>query len=629
MSGIFGIFNRNGKPVEKRIVDTMDDAMSYWRPDEQDIWMNGPVALGHGMLWNTPESKYEHLPLKDDVYVLTMDARIDNRDELAKEIELPDKPFEIGDSEFILGAYKKWGEECPKYLLGDFAFAIWDEKKQQLFCARDHVGVKQFYYHLSDDLFTFANDLRVLTKHKDISEQINDEAVANYIVNNQLLSNKITFFEEIIKLPPAHIITISHATVNLKCYWRLEDAPKVKLPNAEAYAKKLRKLLEEAVYARMRSDYPITSHLSGGLDSSSIAVLAARKLKEKGEKLLAFNWLHEPTKEDDPSHYEWANSKQIADIEGIDHNYVPLTAENIYKYMKKHDIAYGETATFWYEYPVRNAAQKRNSRTILSGWGGDELTSYHGQAFYSDLFLKGRWIQLFKESGKKVSGKNNSFKLLLQHYYYDILIPIIPKIFHCLMPKIKCHHRNISLLDQSILKKIDLVNKKNKKSNLSTQPNRTVINHMLAYWNNMHIQSRIEAWGTVSRIYKIDYSYPLLDKCILEFIMSIPAKYYIQDGFGRNIFRLSIKDLLPEEIYLVQKVYEPNRVSNLVKMMLSIFNMFLMDSDLVGYNNKYLNLKKITTMIENIDSSVNSRETLERFEALETSISLLFSEKIN
>ena len=156
MSGILGILNRDGRAIKSELVEKMHHNMSTWNPDVKHIYLSNSVALGHAMLWNTPESKYENLPLESHACVLTMDARIDNRDELFMELDLPDKPLgEIGDSEFILAAYIKWGEECPKYLLGDFSFALWDEQKQQIFCARDHVGVKQFYYYVSDDIFVF------------------------------------------------------------------------------------------------------------------------------------------------------------------------------------------------------------------------------------------------------------------------------------------------------------------------------------------------------------------------------------------------------------------------------------------------------------------------------------------
>lgn len=623
MSGFFGIFNCNGKPVEKEIITTMLDAISYWDPDETGVWSEGSVALGHAMLWNTPESKYETFPLNKDVYVLTMDARIDNRDELLEELELPNRPsLEMGDSEFILAAYKRWGVECPKYLLGDFSFAIWDEKKQQMFCARDHVGVKQFYYHLSDELFLFGNDLKVLTQYPNISQTINDEAVANYIVNHQLLSHKITFFESFIKLPPAHTLVVSKTNTEVKCYWRLEDAPRVKLPNAEAYAAKLRELLEKAVYARMRSDYTITSHLSGGLDSSSIAVLAARKLKEKGEKLLAFNWLHEPGEKDDPEHYEWANSRLIAKVEGIEHHYVTLTAEDIYKYMSERDIAYGETATFWYEYPVREAAQKKGSRTILSGWGGDELATYHGQSFYANLFMYGKFLRLIKELRVRMK-KRKGIKPILSFIYHNVFIPLVPRTLYCKMPKVTCDEASFPFIKKEFMHVIE--KEQNKSRLLTRQPQKTIRDHMLAYWGNSHIQSRIESWEIASFINHLEYTYPLLDKRILELAVSVPVEYFINSGNGRYIFYLVAKEYLPKKILSVQKVYEPNRIHHLSMMTLVAFKLVL-DRKSAKDNMNYINFNEAYNQLNKIViTSKIDKKTIEIFEHLESTISIFFS----
>lgn len=629
MSGIFGIFNRDGKPVDKEIVNTMLDATSYWEPDERNLWRESSVALGHAMLWNTPESKYEHLPLVKDALVLTMDARIDNRDELMKELELPDRPIEeIGDSEFILAAYRKWGEECPNYLLGDFAFAIWDDKKKQLFCARDHVGIKQFYYHLSHGLFLFGNDLKVLTQYPNISKEINDEAVANYIVNHQLLSNTSTFFEAFEKLPPAHTLTISNKNMKKHCYWRLEDAPKVKLPNAEAYAKKLRELLEAAVYARMRSDYPITSHLSGGLDSSSIAVLAARKLKEKGQKLLAFNWLHEPEEGDDATQSEWANSKMIAEMEGIEHHYVSLTEEDIYSYMKKRDVTYGETTTFWYEYPILEAVQKRNSRTILTGWGGDELVSYHGQAFYADLFLHGKWIRLYKELSKQSPEAGKNLKTLIKRFYFNVFLPIMPQKVYCCMPKVKCKNDSYTYIKQPISQKVDSEDVKKQLANFNLYSNRTVRSHKLAYWRNSHIQSRIESWNTVSRISKIEYNYPLLDKRLLEFTMGIPSKLFILNGEGRFIFREALKDVLGQEILSIQKITEPQRVLKLIELTLGAFRKITKEIFFYSDKNTFIKSSTIYNAVKKMQNDDMSRESLKMFEEIETAIAILNSKSL-
>jgi asparagine synthase (glutamine-hydrolysing) len=151
MSSFYGIWHRDGTPVSKELASKMQEQFDWWQPDESDYIHQNNLLIGQATLWNTPESKHEHLPLQKDSYILAMDARIDNREELTKELDLPSKPLErIGDSEFILAAYRKWGEECADRLLGDFAFVIWDEKKEHLFCARDFIGVRPFYYYIDE-----------------------------------------------------------------------------------------------------------------------------------------------------------------------------------------------------------------------------------------------------------------------------------------------------------------------------------------------------------------------------------------------------------------------------------------------------------------------------------------------
>jgi len=425
MSSFLAIYNRKGKPVAGDITASMLEGISSWSPDDRGTWQQGDVALAHLMLWNSPESKNEHLPSCRDSIVITMDARLDNREELAGLLGISKSSSDkLADSEFIMRGYRKWGEECAEYFLGDFAFVIWDVKRQHLFCARDQVGVKQLYFYLTDTLFVCANDLKRLVIHPDIKSDINDEAVANFLVNGDLISPELPFLKGVQKLPPAHSITITPSGVSKNCYWRLQDVPQIKLPNAKAYREKLTQLLEQAVHDRVRSVYPVASHLSGGLDSSTIAVIAARRLKQKGKKLLAFNWLHQPTEKDDSSHYEWSNSRLIAETEDIDHHYVSLSAEDIYQYMGSRSIVYGDFSRFWYEYPVRQAARDRGARTILSGWGGDELVSYHGQSYYADLFSRGRIIKALKElmeggqKGRQPSSADD--QRTLPQYFPDI-----------------------------------------------------------------------------------------------------------------------------------------------------------------------------------------------------------------
>jgi len=165
MSAIVGLYRRNGQPADRADLERMAESLAHRGPDAAGLWNNGPVGLGHRMLWTTPESLHEQLPLvnKSEDVVITADARIDNRDELIAALGLSEWPHgEISDSGLILCAYEQWGEGSPKRLLGDFAFAIWDGRSQTLFCTRDHFGVKPFYYHQSAQVFVFASEIKAL-----------------------------------------------------------------------------------------------------------------------------------------------------------------------------------------------------------------------------------------------------------------------------------------------------------------------------------------------------------------------------------------------------------------------------------------------------------------------------------
>ncbi len=148
MSGIAVIWNRNGRPVDRGQLVQMTQLMEHRGPDGARHWVQGPIAIGHRALNTTPEAALDRLPQLDEVagLCLTFDGRIDNREELKSVLESDRTNVRLEtDAELVLAAYRKWGEECPHHLLGDFAFAIWDESRKQLFCARDHLGVRPFF----------------------------------------------------------------------------------------------------------------------------------------------------------------------------------------------------------------------------------------------------------------------------------------------------------------------------------------------------------------------------------------------------------------------------------------------------------------------------------------------------
>ncbi|HFU76084.1 MAG TPA: hypothetical protein ENK66_07550, partial [Arcobacter sp.] len=458
---------------------------------------------------------------------------------------------------------------------------------------------KQLYYYVIDLLFVFSNDLKGLMEHSNIPKIIDDEAVADYFINSELTSQYLTFFKNVRKLPSAHSLTVSINEIKKKCYWRLEDAPKFNDENIEIYAKKLRILLEEAVHVRMRTIYPTTSHLSGGLDSSSIAVIAARKLRAKNERLTAFNWLHKPIKNSDTNHYEWSNSKTISELENIDFNYISLSSKEIYGYCINESIAYGNTAPFFFaEYPIREAAKNNGSRTIFSGWGGDELASQHANSYYADLFLQGKIKKLFKELKVLVNKRNNKIKGFLGTIYYQILLPQIPKWLYCKMPRSKCFIPFFPFVKNDFLIKI--------KSIMKNFPiderlaHKTLKEHSLLLWADGYLQSRIESWSVAGTANRIEYVYPLLDKRIVEFILGVPTECFVDSGMKRYLFRSAVKDLLPKKILLESTKDEINRVEHLYLLLFDASKMFLGNDKIINNKSKYINNEKLKNTLSSM-----------------------------
>jgi asparagine synthase (glutamine-hydrolysing) len=166
VSGIVAVYHLDRRPVCRKDLEGMSLILAHRGPDGAGLWSEGAVGLGHRMLWTTQESLGERLPMvsKNGRFVLTADARIDNRPEVLAALGLTDRPDgKVSDSALILAAYEIWGVRCPERLLGDFAFVLWDRHQQTLFCARDHFGVKPlYYYYRPGHLFACASEIKAL-----------------------------------------------------------------------------------------------------------------------------------------------------------------------------------------------------------------------------------------------------------------------------------------------------------------------------------------------------------------------------------------------------------------------------------------------------------------------------------
>jgi asparagine synthase (glutamine-hydrolysing) len=284
MSGIVGIVHFDREPVDRRLIARMTNFLAFRGPDAQQLWVDGNVGLGHTLLRTTDEAEHERQPFTLDGRVwIVADARVDARRELIPLLQgrgHADVTINAPDVELILRTYQVWGEGCVEQLLGDFAFAIWDGPRHHLFCARDHMGVKPFYYaHLGQKLI-FSNTLDCIRQHPAVSARLNDFAVADFLLFDLNQDKATTTFADIQRVPPAHYATWSKANLTIRRYWTLPIEEPIYYRRHDDYIDHFKELLRISVSDRLRTNR-VGIWMSGGLDSPTLAATARELLGEQ------------------------------------------------------------------------------------------------------------------------------------------------------------------------------------------------------------------------------------------------------------------------------------------------------------------------------------------------------------
>ncbi len=552
MSGIYGMVRYDGAPVTPETLAPMAAAMSFWGPDGHGQWCGEGAGLGHLMLHVTPESLHERLPASIRVaphLVITADARIDNRDELFDALGVP-APGRVRtpDSSLILLAYERWGAECVKRLLGDFAFAIWDGRERRLFCARDPFGCMPFVYHYDGKRFIFASDIKGVLARME-SPRLNEPMLAAYLqMKTYHAEKRLTFFEDIVKLPPAHTLTLTAAGVQLARYWSPENASEIRLASAGDYAEQLRLLFQEAVECRVRSAFPVGSHLSGGLDSSSISIAAARILRDRGQGVSVFSWSPPPVpgaaapgasgEEDEHSRID-----AVSNQEDLRCQYLPITKASLMESFQR-DITVEPAEMMAWEAKVQASAEAGGVRTMLSGWGGDEAVSSHA-ATYLAAYVKDHDWPAFRDEVRLRLATESRWGALskprrLAGVAFGVMLPHLPDSLYSLIAKesIFLEHR-APCISSEFARLYQAEFRELRGPAWRSRPGvRATMCHHLQFG---HEQKRLEHWACSGARHRVVYRYPLLDKRLVEFTLGVPAAA----GQGRRLFRRAMGVLLP------------------------------------------------------------------------------------
>jgi asparagine synthase (glutamine-hydrolysing) len=562
MSGIAGVLYAGGRPLDRKVLDQMVGSLAHRGPDGSGAWTEGAVGLGHRMLHTTPESLSEKLPLVRGNLSITADARIDNREELMKTLGLsPDySEGEISDSELILGAYERWGERCPERLLGDFAFAVWDKQRRMLFCARDHMGVKPFYYYYCPgELFAFGSEINALLCVDEVPRRLNETRVADYLTES-LEDKEITFYRGILRLPPAHTMTIGgRGTTSVRTYWALDPTREIRLGSDEEYAEAFKEIFTEAVRCRLRSAFPVGSELSGGLDSSSVVCVARDLLAEEGKdrRLHTFSAVFPEVRESDESAYIYAVWAQ----QGLEPH--ELRGDLLSPLIGSKPVLWGGDepsilAALSMAWALCSSAHQHKVRVLFSGQDGDTVVS-HGDPYLMELALERRWWTLATEIdalSRVVRRSPRSLRARIGIFRRAVIEPLTPEPMHHAWRRLSGRNQpswpqsTANLLSEDFARWVGLAER------TQAQAAAEVPSGQVSYSRKLHWQALLagmiptvfELEDKIGATFSVEVRYPFYDTRLVEFCLALPPEQKLHRGWGRMVLRRAMAGILPEEI---------------------------------------------------------------------------------
>ncbi|WP_454193083.1 asparagine synthase-related protein [Paenibacillus sp. Marseille-Q7038] len=569
MSAIAGIYGFNGVPVYMEHGRLVMQSLSKYPANQSATWNKDHVMLGCHAQWITEQSTHEILPAYDPLrgLAITADAMIDNREELMEQLQVARnlRPH-MTDSEILLLAYERWSEQMTERLVGDFAFVIWDERKQTLFGARDFSGARTLYYHRNDEFFSFCTVIKPLLSLPYVHKELNDLWLAEFLTISGVFEPpdvSTTIYKHIEQLPPSHTITIKKDRVSITRYNSLSNAVPLKLSSSQEYVEGFQEVFSKAVTARIgRTNQNVGAHLSGGLDSGSVVSFAARALQKDNRILHTFSYVPDDGFKDwTPKHRLANESRHIQQtvnyVGNIDDNYLDFKGRNsiseIDDWLEILESPYKFfDNTFWLR-GIYEQAQQRGIGILLTGARGNYSISW-GPAieYYTKLMKKFEWIRLSREVNlfsKNVGVGRKRIYSIVSRKAYPILERIRPRLSAYTYPQ---------LINSEYARLNGIYDKLSdptfvgigSTADLPSDPMEARRQHF----------DRVNMWsttGTSNSKLSLHYSVwshdPTNDLRVIRYCLSTPIEQFVHNGVDRALIRRATEGMLPDSIRLNQR----------------------------------------------------------------------------
>ncbi len=563
MCGIAGYINVNPGPQAEGVLDRMTAALRHRGPDDSGVYHDAWAALGHRRL-SIIDLAAGHQPMsnEDGSLWIVYNGEIFNHASLRPELERAGHRYTTRcDTETILHAYEQYGPACVERFRGMFAFAIWDRNKRRLFCARDRLGIKPFYYFWNGRTFAFASEIKALLEHPEIRCRFEEETLPEYLAFGYLSGDQ-TLFSGIRKLMPGHSLTLDtgddtgdNARLDIRRYWDLPEPERPERRDVLSSISECRERLEETVRMRLMSDVPLGVFLSGGVDSSAIAALV-RRMAPGPVETFSVGYA-------EGRFSELGYARQVADFIGAGHHEVVVGMEDFFDALPRliwHEdepITWPSSVSLYF---VSRLAASR-VKVVLTGEGSDEL--FAGYARYRFYLMNARWMAAYRMLPASLRDS------IRRHVGASKLISasVRRKLGHTFIGRgddLESLYLDNFYSAFSMGEQVRLI---------SSSPGISPYANYLAYWHSRPGVSALERilyadrktylvellmkQDQMSMACSIESRVPLLDHTFVEFAARVPERLKICGRTQKYIFKRAVEDLLPREIVYRKKMGFP------------------------------------------------------------------------
>lgn len=534
----------------------MLSAQRIYGPDDGRQWVGGQIAVGRRLYRTLPEDIADRQPLtaRDGRRVLVADVRLDNRDDLIAALGLPAEARRACDAEILLACLERWDEVALDRMVGDFAFALWDDDRRRLLLARDFLGQRPLHYHCGKDFFAFASMAKGLHALAEIPYAADEQTVAE-LVTLLPQSGPRSFFAHVCRVEPGHVVTVTCEGVSSRSYWQPRRPDRSDRGPAD-WVEGVRHHLDQATRSMLRgADGAVATHLSGGFDSSAVTATAARLLAPEGGRVTAFTSV--------PS--EEAGAAPVPN-RFVDEGPLAAATAAFYPNVDHIRLRTGHTSPFdsldqtffLFERPklnlcnwvwmraINQEARDRRLKVLLHATMGDMTFSYFGYELMPELLRSGRWLRLMREYRGLMREGGMSWRGPAGITFGPYMPAGLWSRLTAALQGVRHDVHDYTAINPDRFKAMDLDGiAKERNLDFSYRPRKDGFADRVWVLRRTDpgniTKGTLAGWG-------LDQRDPTADRRLVEYCLSIPTDRYLVDGVSRAVARTALRDRLPAAV---------------------------------------------------------------------------------